>query len=280
MLLLIFASALKAQINLNMATEDYSNLKVTEINYHPKDLINGFDTTSGGDFEFIEFKNIGETPINLTGLVLDSAVYYEFPSDISLGPKQFWVVASKPTKFLEFYGMEPTGNFSGSLSNSGEEILVHDALGNKVIDFTYDDHNPWPESPDGGGYTLVSAVFNPTTDPNDEAYWRSSLKLYGSPFHDDDITLDFNTSVTLNNQDLRIYPNPASEYIKISLKGINESQRIDIKIYKVNGSLVYQSDIVNNEMLNLNNLNIEYGLYFIKIESDNLVETSKFIYSK
>jgi hypothetical protein len=284
-ILFLFVVCISAHTNLCVAAEDYSNLKVTEISYHPLDVIdrtdtiNGPDTTQGKDLEFIEFKNIGETSINLSGLILDSAVYYVFPNDVQLGAKHFWVVASKPSKFLAFYGMEPSGNFSGNLANSGDEIFLRDALNNEVIRFTYDDHAPWPEEPDGDGYTLVSNSFNPIGDPADYAYWRSSLKLYGSPFRDDDGQSDVEDNMMLTESKVTIYPNPANEYIAIYFADGQYSD-YNIKIYSANGLLVYQSTFYNNEKVILNNLGFESGIYFISIETNNFIETKKVIFSR
>ena len=72
----------------------------------------------------MEFKNTGNNSINLGGVVLDSAVHYTFPENILLPPRQFWVIASKPSKFYDYYGILASGNFQGNLSNGGEEILL------------------------------------------------------------------------------------------------------------------------------------------------------------
>lgn len=73
-------------------TSLYKYLKVTELSYHPQDVISGTDTIPGKYYEFIEFKNTGTTAIDLTGLILDSAVYYEFPSGYLLQPGAFYVI--------------------------------------------------------------------------------------------------------------------------------------------------------------------------------------------
>ncbi|MFK7984163.1 MAG: chitobiase/beta-hexosaminidase C-terminal domain-containing protein, partial [Saprospiraceae bacterium] len=43
----------------------YSNIVINEIHYSPLGQIQGQDTISGKEFEFIELKNIGTTPVNL-----------------------------------------------------------------------------------------------------------------------------------------------------------------------------------------------------------------------
>lgn len=56
----------------------------------------------------------------------------------------------------------------------------------KVLAATeYDDKDPWPLEPDGLGYSLVSAEGNPVGNPGNNAYWRTSTHIHGSPGQDD-----------------------------------------------------------------------------------------------
>jgi hypothetical protein len=242
-------------------------------------VINANDTTDGKDLEFIEFKNTGENSINLGGLVLDSAVFYQFPNDVLLAPKHFWVVASKPTKFYEFYGIEASGNFSGNLGNSGDTIFLKDAANNLILNFAYYDYSPWPQAADGIGYSLVPVSTDPTIDPADPAYWRSSLKLNGSPMADDVID-DIVDPEIFGDALIKIYPNPTSEKITVSLKDVIEFQKIEVIIYSVNGPVIYQSDIANNESIDLKSLGVKTGMYFIRVETNTLIETSKLIFTE
>ncbi len=267
------------QITFIGQQDDLSNLKVTELHYHPPDHIVGTDTTPGKDLEFIEFKNIGETSLNLSGLVLDSAVYYEFPANAVLGPKNFFVVASKPAKFFEYYGKIASGNFQGNFSNGGEEVLLVNGQGEEIIHFFYSDDSPWPTRPDGFGYSLVSTDFNPQEDPNNPLYWRASLLIDGSPFKDDDGLSDIPTPEIISRGSLKVYPNPATDYIVISVDPSEEYQLLDISIYSMNGMLVYQAAEENNSAVDLKNLGLSNGIYFIRVETDDFVETVKILFS-
>jgi hypothetical protein len=267
-------------INFMLQTEDYTNLKTTELMYHPLDYIAGTDTTSDDDYEFIEFKNIGESAINLSGLKLDSAVTYDFPDNTVLGPKNFYVVASKPSRFYDRYGLVASGNFHGHFSNAGEYVLLSDPSGDPIIGFTYDDNSPWPDKADGEGYSMVSYIYNPTASgPYDPIYWRPSKLINGSPFKDDDGVSDVEPAVFLSLSSLLIYPNPTSEYIIVHINSDDLISTTGIKLFNVNGMLVYQGNISNGSRINFKELGLSAGIFIIQVETNATLETAKVIYT-
>ena len=72
------------------------------------------------------------------------------------------------------------GQYSGSLSNGGEQIRLCDALGRIIADFTYDDK--WYPLTDGQGYSLT--VLDVNADPSglsSAGTWRPSARSGGSP---------------------------------------------------------------------------------------------------
>jgi hypothetical protein len=264
--------------NLLKTDEDYSKLKVTELMYHPLDEIRGTDTISGSSLEFIEFKNTGITAINISGMKLDSAVHCTFPSNTLLEPQKFFVAASKPTSFKTIYGFSPLGNFSGNFSNGGEYVLLTDPSGNKVISFTYDDASPWPVEPDGTGFSLNSVEINPTGDPNNFTYWKSSQYFHGTPMAE-----DFGVSVKeplINEDDFIIYPNPASDILTVALQSENNYERFRVKIYNLGGILMYNEELKSENKINLAEFGIGPGVYLVKIESEKLIVTRKLVVAK
>ena len=257
--------------------EDYSGLVVTELQYHPWDLVLEGDSLFSKDLEFIEFKNIGSSAINLAGLVLDSAVYYEFPDDVVLPRGQFYVVASKPASFYRAYGLVPSGNFKKNLSNSGEEILLEDRNGNSVIDFIYSDDNPWPQYADGSGYSLVSFSRIPDGDPSDPAYWRNSGMEWGSPFADD----SFASGVARKDREIpsiHIYPNPTSGILHIDLPEMEGNSEATLHLYGINGNLIYQETLHGSSTINMEQLGLATGFYFVRIRTSDQVQAEKIIY--
>ncbi|HEY5499058.1 MAG TPA: lamin tail domain-containing protein, partial [Bacteroidales bacterium] len=268
---------LKKVVSSN-ADEDYSKLKVTELNYHPKDSIVGTDTISGSDFEFIEFKNTGNTAIDMTGLRLDSAIYYQFPNEKLLSPGAFWVVASKPNIFFSKYKMYPSGNFSKNLSNSGEEVILFNRNNKLVLSFTYDDNDPWPTSPDGDGFTLSAKYANPTGSPDNFDYWMASSFLNGSPFQDDYNALTNLSSVTDDAEIIRVYPNPTNGVFYVNVGQLTYGTHYQVSVYDTKGALILQNQFENTAVIDLNQRKINEGVYIVKVQTPSKMVTQKIIY--
>lgn len=265
------------EIKLISTNEDYSSLAFTEIHYHPEELIIQDDTIISKELEFIELKNIGENAIALAGLVLDSAIYYEFHPDDILVPGAFYVVASKPSKFYLRYGMVASGNYQKNLSNGGEEILLNDPQGNPLINFFYSDDPPWPVEPDGIGNSLVSTEYNPTGNPSNAAYWASSINLGGSPFANEPSPANMG-SEKLKNGDVRVYPNPTSDLLNIRLPIEAAGMPAIINVYDIKGKFVFRDVIYGSSTIQLSGRNLSSGIYLIRIQTDDQVFTRKIVF--
>ncbi len=258
-------SALK-QVNFIKHQEDYSNIKVTELHYHPPDFVEGANIIDGKDLEFIEFKNTSRNAINLTGLALDSAVRYSFPLNKLLPPGQFYVIVSKPSKFYDFYGMVASGNYQGNFSNAGEEVLLKDASGNKIINFTYDDSSPWPDLADGGGYSLSSSEINPSGNPAAPSYWTISVIKGGTPFADN-IVADPYQHGSYPEGTLTAYPNPTTGLITVRMITDEDIDIIELIISDITGKRVKSVTIGNPGMIDLAGLGLPAGIYFLRANS-------------
>ncbi len=146
-------------------------LKITELMYNPAD---------GKTFEFIELKNTGGIPLELSGVSL-SGVQFTFDEQ-TLAPWESGLLIPNddPAAFLAKYPNAPVlGAYGGSLSNSGEEIRLLDPDGQIVYSVNYSTVGPWPSTADGGGSSLelVSSIGS----ERDPANWRASLVPDGTP---------------------------------------------------------------------------------------------------
>lgn len=140
--------------------QNYSDIVINEVHYNPSDsiyfnsTINAMDTTSGRNFEFIELKNMGNNPVNLTDVQFTKGVSLQFDQNIIIQPGGFIVVAEDAFWFQQKYGFAPDAIYTGKLENSGETIALADPLGNIIDSLTYDDNLPWDILADAGNYSL------------------------------------------------------------------------------------------------------------------------------
>ena len=266
------------EISFSSGNEDYSNLKVTEVHYHPADLINGTDTVDGKDLEFLELKNTGNSAVNISGVTIDTAVYYMVPEGAILPPKAFYVVASKPGAFYGYYGMNASGNFQGNLSNAGEFILINDRNAGKILSFSYLDDFPWPVSADGDGNSLSANTPLPAGDPNDYGYWKSSIKIGGSPFADDETSTSAGTvEDDANRGHMAITPNPASDAIYIHIDE-QVSGAFTLTITSLDGNTVLIREIENDSELLLSETELAPGVYIVTAEYKGVYWRAKLVY--
>ena len=166
--------------------QNFNNLIVSELHYNP--LPNG--ATSGDEYEFIEFKNIGGTTLDLGGVHFTAGVVFTFPVGTTLAPNALVVIARNLAQFAVRYpGVPVLGTaYTGKLSNSGERLTIVSGTGSQLIDFDYKDNAPWPIAADGQGFSLVPKNPATHTDPGNGATWRGSTAIGGSPGADDPAT--------------------------------------------------------------------------------------------
>ena len=149
---------------------------VSELNYHPSDE----GATDGDDFEFIELKNVYTATLDLSGIYFGDAIEYTFPATATIGANQYLVLVRKQSQFATRYPtVTPAGVYQGDFSNDGERVTLANKQGQTIISFQYEDQPPWPQTPDGQGYTLIRHDESGlATHP---CSWRASTNLYGSP---------------------------------------------------------------------------------------------------
>ena len=158
-------------------------LRITEIMYHPSPLAG--NTNAADEFEFIELKNISTTQtLDLNNVRFIDGITFNFSGSIvtSLSPGQTVLIVKNLAAFTTRYGSGFTiaGEYADSLENKGERLRLVDALGEEILDFSYD--NNWHPITDGLGFSLViadaTALWNTW---GDKTSWRASSAFGGSP---------------------------------------------------------------------------------------------------
>lgn len=173
---LLFLSALLLGSFLSLN----SQIVITEIMYNPPE--SGTDST-----EFIELQNVTDSTVDLTGYYFSLGVTYTFPN-VSVPAGGFYVVTVDSSGFVNTFGFNANGVWSGGLSNGGEAIVLKDSSDNTIDSVSYDDIAPWPVLADGSGYSIQlcdSSADN--TDGNNWGVSEDSLNfingytVYGTP---------------------------------------------------------------------------------------------------
>jgi hypothetical protein len=149
-------------------------LRVTELMYH---------ATDGSNFDYIELQNISDTVLDLNGVRLSEGIEFTFP-EMTLEADQYVVVVSNLAAFRSAYGtnINVTGEYSGNLSNGGEEIVLKlpRPLEAAILRFEYSDS--WYPTTDGGGDSL--AIYDPLAHPatwDQSESWQPALATPGRP---------------------------------------------------------------------------------------------------
>ncbi len=158
-------------------------LRVTEIMYHPSPA--PALHSDAQQFEYLELKNISASvTLNLANVRFSSGISFNFTNGTvtQLLPGQRVLLVRNQAAFSARYGAGKliAGEYLGALDSSGETLRLDDAVGEKVLEFSY--NNAWYPITDGLGFSLVIQDENaPWSTWGDKASWRASGTLGGSP---------------------------------------------------------------------------------------------------
>ncbi len=159
-------------------------LRITEIMYHPLPAP-ALSTNVDEDFEYIEVKNTGATPLNVNRFELNGGVKFQFPN-VVLQPGQCGVVVANLAAFQSRY--VPTnlllGTYTGNLNNAGDHVVLRGSVLEPILDFTYSDE--WYPVTDGSGFAL--SIINPNAARDTwglATSWRAGSVVNGTPGWDD-----------------------------------------------------------------------------------------------
>jgi len=237
--------------------QGYDNLIVTEIHYHPL----GKDTVDEKEYEFIELKNVGADPLDLSGLAFTEGINYSFPPGTTISSGAHIVLASNAFEFESRYQFAPFGEYVGQLDNGGESILLQTSQGDTIVYLRYNDKYPWPNSSDGLGFSLIRKPDEFYKSANDPTAWCASRDIHGKPGFDDEGPSD-----TMKKGELprgysisQNYPNP-----------FNSATIFEFQI-PANGNVVIKVfDILGREVATVLNMFITVGTYRVSWNASNI----------
>ena len=218
-------------------------LVITRIDYAPDTSVL-FPVSN--DLEFIEITNTGEEAANLTGIHFSGTGFvYKFNANSMIEPGGSKILAGNSEVFYAKYGFYPSGQFTRSLSNTGEELVLADAFGNVIDNVGYSDLPPWPDVIANG---LYLELIDPLSDNNIGSNWRASGSVLVS-------VNDIKTGL-----DIKLYPSPVTDLLSIE----SETPILLLELYDISGIRLLTHS-VNSECFNLDMTSFPPGLYLVKV---------------
>ena len=218
-------------------------LVITKINYAPDTSV-VFPVSN--DLEFIEISNTGNVAVNMTGIYFSGTGFvYKFKVNSMAEPGGTIILAGNSTVFKEKYGFYPAGQFTRSLSNTGEKLVLTDGFGNVIDMVEYSDSTPWPDAKFNGYYLILN---DPLSDNNIATNWIASTSTFVSV---NDVASD---------PGIKLYPSPVTDVLRIE----SETAIRYLELYDIMGSGL-QTISVNSECYNLDMTTYPRGMYLVKI---------------
>lgn len=144
------------------------SLRITEIMYNPPE--NFTDS-----LEYVEILNTGAAAVDLDGFYLSDAVSFTFGSHL-LAPGSYVVVAGDSMAMFGTFGVNAF-EWSGTLSNGGEAVVLKDNLSRTLDSVEYDNNSGWPSDANGDGPSIV--LCDLSLDQNDGSSWLPSESATG-----------------------------------------------------------------------------------------------------
>jgi hypothetical protein len=192
-----------------------------------------------------------------------SNAVFDVPFDVvnNTGQTHQWIVTRLKVNV-------PTGWADGLCWGHGT-----DQFGGTCYSSTQMNGNPWstPGSQSvliniaDGEYGKMKPQINPDDFTSGQAHYRYYVSDLGSGYSDSvDLIIDFVAAVKPIKEDVTvsIVPNPASDYINITVNGMENGT---LKMVDILGNIVYKDAIINSKSIATSNF--KTGVYFVTIDA-------------
>lgn len=149
------------------------------------------------------------------------------------------------------------------ITNPNGRMALH-----SFIDTDLDTIENYLDNDDDGDLVLtIDEDYNNNGDPTDDDTNMNSVPDY----LDADVALSV-TDYILSN--FSLFPNPANDVLNIKLNNITNA---NLRVYDIQGKLVIERSISNEQNLELNVSNLQSGLYFVKLNTSTKEMVKKLI---
>lgn len=158
----------------------FCQIVVTEISYNPPE-------TNTDSLEYLELFNAGNQAVNLLDYRFTQGISFTLP-EVIINPQEYLLLSVNAAAIQRNFGKASVQWTAGALNNSGERIVMVDAGGATVFDFTFLDVVPWPtvqDGTDGDGRSIEICQYN--ANPGDGNNWKVSTNSLGLTINDKEV---------------------------------------------------------------------------------------------
>ncbi len=242
-----------------------SSILITEINY--KSLL----SKDAGDW--IELYNNTNAELNLSNWKVSDggSNFYIIPLNTKLQADQYLVIAQDLIKFKALFPnvKNVIGPMLFGFNGNGDVIKLSNNIGGTIYSVCFDDTDPFPKGPDGGGFTLELKEY--TANVNDGKNYFAGCPS-GSPGTKYDPNCGMTSVANHFKSSIQVYPNPAQDLVFIS---VDNNLKYNILIRDLDGKILENS----SDLVGLSKIDIAHlisGLFVIEIvQREKLVYRSK-----
>jgi len=178
---------------------------------HTQDFLRITELMFDGRADFVELKNIGPEPLDLTGVRFIDGIAFDFSFGnlTSLFPDEYVVIVeNSPEQFAQLYDvseMNIAGQYAGYLDNQGERIELVAPINREILTFTYSPK--WFPLGKSRGYTVRDE--RTITELWDRQLgWRPGSRELGTPGEADPFEMPEPGAIVINE----IMTNPADGF--------------------------------------------------------------------
>jgi hypothetical protein len=247
----------------------------------PSLVINEINYNSGSNFDpgdWVEFFNPNKYAIDITGWIFQDEEddhKFIFPENTVIDSIGCLVLYNDKNKFESHFPdiSNCLGKMDFGLNAGGEQIRIYNKNGQLIDWLNYDNESPWPQEPDGYGYTLE--LLNPKLDNSKAASWSASGVTGGTP---GDKNSRFKTLDDIQEPTFRLkqnYPNPFNVHTNIVYQ-LPVAGHVQLSIYNLLGqkihSLVNKKQSAGTYRLTFEAKHLSSGVYFIELKNSDGVQ--------
>lgn len=209
---------------------------------------------------------------------------YSIPENTMLRAGDYLVIAVDPVSFRQlFQDVKPViGGFDFGFSGGGDEVCLFDEAEILIDQVRYDDDDPWPNEPDGGGPTLE--LINPSVPNYGPENWRSSTGVYpyGTPGKRNSTyqRIDIDNLLPIDWGIDAVYPNPFNSQVNIKWRQWDRGN-IRLLIYDLLGREI--RELINDRFasgwhtVTMRSAGLPAGTYILSLEFNGGVKARRVI---